>query len=53
MNKVTRPLTCVMFLISFKFPAKSERNPRVPGEPQLRKADLDCLAYCRAYVATI
>jgi hypothetical protein len=23
-NKVTRPLTCVMFLISFKFPARSE-----------------------------
>jgi hypothetical protein len=24
-NKVTRPLTCVMFLISFKFPARSEQ----------------------------
>jgi hypothetical protein len=25
MNKVTRPLTCVVFLISFKFPARSEQ----------------------------
>jgi hypothetical protein len=24
-NKVTRPLTCVMFFISFKFPARSEQ----------------------------
>jgi hypothetical protein len=24
-NKVTRPLTCVVFLISFKFPARSEQ----------------------------
>jgi hypothetical protein len=24
-NKVTRPLSCVMFLISFKFPARSEQ----------------------------
>jgi hypothetical protein len=24
-NKVTRPLTCVMFLILFKFPARSEQ----------------------------
>jgi hypothetical protein len=24
-NKVTRPLTCVMFLISFKLPARSEQ----------------------------
>jgi hypothetical protein len=24
-NKVTRPLTCEMFLISFKFPARSEQ----------------------------
>jgi hypothetical protein len=24
-NKVTRPLTCVMFIISFKFPARSEQ----------------------------
>jgi hypothetical protein len=24
-NKVTRPLTCVMFHISFKFPARSEQ----------------------------
>jgi hypothetical protein len=39
-NNVTRPLTCVMFLISFKFPARSEQV-----EHCFLSQALDCASY--------
>jgi hypothetical protein len=39
-NKVTRPVTCVMFLISFKFPARLEQV-----EHCFLSQTLDCASY--------
>jgi hypothetical protein len=44
-NKVTRPLTCVMFLISFKFPARSEQVKHCFLSRTLDRASYQ--SYCR------